>query len=106
MSSMDELIEWLNKQIVEVKELPDTFANQGFILGLEVTKGKATELNKSEWVSVSERLPEHNQIVLAYRQETDLTLESTDTIKFGSVSYGFPPQVTHWQPLPTPPINQ
>ena len=52
-----------------------------------------------EWISVKDRLPEHNQKVLAYTAESQGTYEEY-RLCFGWAIKG---HVTHWMPLPEQP---
>ena len=61
---------------------------------------------ESNWISVEDRMPNHNQKVLCYRPDSDLHEEDISIIMFGSVAGGFPSAVTKWQPLPKPPKNK
>lgn len=73
----------------------------------------------SDWISVNDRLPEMNQVVMVYVPEFDgfeIQLSewveyyeapvsfSTETIKTGEgwADHDFD-EVSHWQPLPEPP---
>jgi Protein of unknown function (DUF551) len=73
----------------------------------------------SEWISVKERLPEHNQIVLAwcivldYEGVIKARFERYDKRRRGSFDSSefeeYPEilhpgqEITHWMPLPEPP---
>ena len=66
--------------------------------------------NKSEWISVEERLPEENGRYLVFVDISHLAFENLTTIaimEYGK-SHGFylyneTEKVTHWMPLPEPP---
>jgi len=63
--------------------------------------------DQSGWVSVDDRLPEDRQEVLVHMAngaaQSDL---DTHTCKY-FVKYGFErSRVTHWQPLPLPPMQE
>ena len=79
MKAMDELIEWLNAEIEILRPFKNDFA-VGEHHGMERALFKATELNKSEWVSVSERLPEEELegeqliLVLQYNDGVELVI--------------------------------
>ena len=59
----------------------------------------------SEWISVEDRLPEHNQIVLVFNKNWLLKNMSTDLFleKGGRKWFLMYRDVTHWMPLPEPP---
>ena len=73
----------------------------------------------SQWISVKDRLPENHKLVLCYAQSTTgegccyiLGTLSNDEFWFLQAHDGhhlsFPNLhlvVTHWQPLPDPPVN-
>jgi hypothetical protein len=66
---------------------------------------------KSEWISVKERLPEHGQFVLCFGkwgvQFSHVFIDFDDKLKFGNwrTGCGDCPNITHWQPLPDPPLE-
>ena len=73
----------------------------------------------SEWISMKERLPEYEQVVLAYWPESDTEPvikarwckgygkrhDHFDTAEWEELPDILHPsrEVTHWQPLPAPP---
>lgn len=73
----------------------------------------------SEWISVKDRLPENNKVVLVYVHDT--TICGTHRFMTGSCDKGFwflgvhldclsfphnEYNVTHWMPLPDPPKEE
>jgi Lar family restriction alleviation protein len=52
------------------------------------------------WISVDERLPEHNTSVLVYRPRMHQKIHLTQWWQGDEKKYM---NVTHWQPLPAPP---
>ena len=60
---------------------------------------KAWNKRPDNWISIKERLPKVEQIVLWWNSDVGM-------VEFGS-SYSFNGEnVTHWMPLPGPPTNQ
>ena len=66
----------------------------------------------SEWISVKDRLPEHNQMVLVYRPTAHLhpscdpEIKICEFIEWKKIGYQFESSIheaTYWQPLPEPP---
>jgi len=74
---------------IEIEEMNEVFSNKG--------KNKMTN-----WVSVTERLPEENREVLVYTNARDY---SCATIKNGQwIAYSrFMGEVSHWRELPEAP---
>ena len=59
----------------------------------------APAIDQLTWISVDERLPDVHDVVLAYSEPTsDMFLSCGDDFK------GF--EVTHWMPLPEPPMKE
>ena len=61
-----------------------------------------------KWIPVSERLPEHGQIVLCYLRFDDMRILQWDNQFYWWLGYGKgddwqKADVTHWMPLPEPP---
>lgn len=52
-----------------------------------------------KWISVEDRLPDHNQRVLAYRAESRDTFEEFRMC----CGWAIKGKITHWMPLPEPP---
>lgn len=78
----------------------------------EAQKRKNTErpaVIADDWVSVDDRLPENTQEVLAYRPDAHLEPACDRNIKIckylaiHKTFIGSMHEVTHWQPLPSPP---
>jgi len=111
MKAMDELIEWLNAE----RDYLQILNNRGELTDHGITKlitfesicNKATELNKSEWVSVSERLPDKLTSVLVCGRDIRTTALFDPPSKRFYVDFKVlnHKDITHWQPLPTQPIN-
>lgn len=115
------LIEKLEQVIVEhnaefnkfIKDATDhqTIAHTAVLVGL-LSAIKVVKQH-SNWISVDERLPDKDAVVLVYKQEFGLI----GTAKYsGNGFWGFDMRtrdpmhnftfmggVTHWQPLPSPP---
>lgn len=66
----------------------------------------------AEWISVKDRLPEENEIVLCWRNKDGCFVgqyvESTTKDWYGFVAVGgrVAVGVTHWMPLPPPPKGE
>lgn len=65
--------------------------------------------DKGEWVSVEDRLPENNDNVLIYANKTGEKIEiafyNDDDKEWQGLNSFWLPYVTHWQPLPSPPLK-
>ena len=67
----------------------------------------------SGWISVKDRLPDKDGVVLIYAKRviTGVLAECVDTVFYDAVTKGFPvgrcrewlDAITHWMPLPAPP---
>ena len=58
----------------------------------------------SEWISISERLPQDGQDVLVFDEGTiSVKSLSSYTHKWHPYENGFDCEPSHWQPLPKPP---
>lgn len=68
---------------------------QGAITQDEFDKLERNLKTKTEWIPVTERLPEFNENVLVYSAHTGLICIDAN-IQFDR-------NVTHWMPLPEPP---
>ena len=55
-----------------------------------------------KWISVEDRLPDHNQRVLAYRAESRDTFEEFRMC----CGWAIKGKITHWMPLPEPPEEE
>jgi len=72
---------------------------------------QAAGLVKQEWVRVGDDYPKHNQAVLCMRKKQDyddLSYPIVCIYKEGNNSFVdcmYVIDVTHWMPLPTPPVN-
>ena len=55
-----------------------------------------------KWISVEDRLPDHNQRVLAYRAESRDTFEEFRMC----CGWAIKGKITHWMPLPEPPRRE
>lgn len=67
----------------------------------------STNIKESEWISVKDRLPEINQIVMAWLLHDDqypVFAKYKKTGKFYIFESDAHETITHWQPLPTPPL--
>ena len=67
--------------------------------------------HKQEWISVKDRLPKPNKLVLCWWQSGDGEKEHYGFATFQShgvwyVSNEGMPEVTHWMPLPEPPKGE
>jgi len=59
------------------------------------------------WVSVKERMPEENEEVLAYNAENEEVIACDYHHKmFHCWPEAFNESITHWMPLPTPPVKK
>jgi hypothetical protein len=61
----------------------------------------------SEWISVESRLPEFGEMVLTFDNGGGYGIDSVGTAYKFSADYPCEPPfpVTHWMPLPKPPIK-
>lgn len=66
----------------------------------------------AEWISVKDRLPENNEIVLCWRNKDGcfvgryVTLQDTkDWYAFVAAGGRVVVGTTHWMPLPEPPVS-
>jgi len=63
---------------------------------------------RDAWISVEERLPEERQVVLVFRPDAHLLPACDPNIDcrcyFGNGVFNGIHPVTHWQPLPAPPV--
>lgn len=74
----------------------------------EYADQRVSEALSSQWVSVKERLPERNNLVLTYRPDPhSVYLLEIDYWSLNSEKNAdhFSSEYTHWQPLPSPPLN-
>ena len=64
------------------------------------------ELDRGKWISVSERLPEINIDVLGFLNDRYIRHE-IEIVRLTEAGKFYKPfkeiEITHWQPLPTPP---
>lgn len=58
---------------------------------------------KPEWISVKERLPEENELVLIYQPKAGNWVSSHDKHGWGMWENGLTCEPTHWMPLPEVP---
>lgn len=72
------------------------------------------------WISVDEQLPEPGQVILAWHAGEREVLKGSvewdhdrkriwfDTAQFEEIPdvFAFTDKITHWQPLPAPPISE
>ena len=59
----------------------------------------------SKWISIKDRLPEIYQPILTYDRKGDIiSSERTEDYK-GTPQFDNDDEVTHWMPLPDPPIE-
>jgi len=93
-------------------------AKDAWKAGREFGQGD-TVMVQSEWISVETSLPEYDQLVsiLINREEPTVGQRDSnhgDCWRIGNdciswdydFSFGVEMDVTHWQPLPTPPTNE
>lgn len=67
------------------------------------------EAGKPKWIPVTERLPEHGDVVLIYTKHKDIQVFQWDAVYDGWVGdrYNYSKKVvTHWMPLPEPPKGE
>jgi hypothetical protein len=57
-----------------------------------------------EWISVEDRLPE-NERVLVYIPQRDFLIADCVNGVWWEDQLGYVTGITHWMPLPEPPIN-
>lgn len=81
----------------DMEEIPFDF---GFECGVEWADAHPN------WISVEERLPEENTVVIAYSDLTDLFNEETHltrTVCYDDDGFDTETKVSHWMPIPNPP---
>ena len=119
----DEAIdEWLEKEdysfvgiFIKKSEMIEHFIKEEDAIEL-IKKGikefkpqSITNSVSDEWISVEDRLPENWKIVIVYYHIADERYSMTSG-HYDGVSWKIDRidenKVTHWQPLPTPPINK
>jgi hypothetical protein len=71
-----------------------TGLKQGFLAGIE---------HATKWIDCKERLPEFNVIVLVYLESGHIKLNHYCFDSPGGSAWYSVSNVTHWQPLPSPP---
>ena len=77
------------------------------LMELEKLESNLKVLESSDWISVEERLPEPNTLVLVvFKRHDEIRRRGFGTLQTHGVWYvsneGMPP-VTHWMPVPEPP---
>ena len=79
--------------------------NNGYNVGLANLQTKVNTYCAPQWISVKDRLPEPNTLVLVYSKQGKYINLKTDYITCnGKWFYSF--LVTHWMPLPEPPESE
>lgn len=76
------------------------------------------EYGGSQWISVEDRLPPHDQVLLVWRpvdhKERPFHKEiivgkmahgSTSSVWANGMDYDIETHITHWMPLPSPPLS-
>ena len=78
--------------------------------GVRLEEKQATSDGASEWISVKDRLPEYDQIVLCYKADRGvrvgkhLNATYADGVSaFMDCIWNYAFGATHWMPLPMPP---
>lgn len=69
---------------------------------VRIKQALAIGREQSKWISVEDRLPEEEQMVLIFRDTNDGIIEATMWDKQEEKYYKMN-SITHWQPLPSPP---
>lgn len=96
-----ELRERFEKIYAEVLTKEPSLIN-GFMEAMH----SAYQLDRSEWVSVEDRLPETESVILVYTISEYIQtayLEASSRLWVGIGNYR-QPKVTHWMPLPQKPL--
>ena len=89
-----EQIEALKKKSITANDLHDAGWNGAINQVLK-------KLNETQWISVKDRLPESDELVLTYSEE--ISGHRFRLIVPNIHLSAFPSSVTHWMPLPKPP---
>jgi len=79
----------------------------GYIHGMRTMRDRLLSrgvAKESEWISVEDRLPEHNQRCLVFSKDVNES-DAHRIMTYGALASGFTSKVTYWQPLPKPPVK-
>lgn len=103
MTLIDKLI---NEHNQAVQYLEESSEKDGFLNGMKNAVKIAK--NHSDWVSVDDKLPKHDDFYLVHqfnghKDEYETTIKWFNTKEQNFLEWDFQDEVTHWQPLPKPP---
>ena len=99
----------MTKLLDDAKAAGFYVSDEGFIFhfdGFDINSqlAKFAALQQPQWIDVKDRLPEHLESVYVYMGNRQIDKYSCQTYaKDGGFSNNY--GITHWMPLPSPPIN-
>ena len=96
MTDRERLLKILNVPIYPHENVDPVEAVADYLLDNGVTFQK--------WVSVTERLPEHGQEVIVY--SGNVLKPTVFAYQFWNPKYDSWKHITHWMPLPEPPMEE
>lgn len=80
-------------------------AKEAFLRGYRETKAKLNTIQPL-WISVKERLPKNDELVLIYQPEAGSWVSSHDESGWGMWENGLTCEPTYWMPLPEAPKEE
>ena len=113
---LPELFNNDDKSYYKITDLLESYSNQSKNeiqqrdLTIQELSEQLIESNQSKWISVEDRLPEKNEDVLTFDSEGYIDVCVYEFREDGNVfmvtdTCSVLKNVTHWQPLPQPPVN-
>jgi len=106
--SEEEIEKEISKQLTDIDDEPSAWYS-GFNLGWErcvkwlLSRGVA---KKSEWISVEDKLPEDDNMVLVLYKDNDVGTDDYNGKVWTNEVITSLIEVTHWQPLPKPQLKK
>ena len=99
----------MENELIKAIEDLDDYETGDWAYGFNSCKNQVLELVRNtrlsnKWIPVSERLPEDGIDVLVYSEAEDMIIDIAWYNKIIAKWIGAA-QVTHWMPLPSPPIE-